>query len=72
MIDGLAFFPLNKVCEEMNNLKSIVKTEHIELLEYFDITYVTRTYQKVGAGTHIIKLRRVKALYPLGTYTKPQ
>jgi len=50
MLDGLAFLPLHKMYEGMNYLKTVVLPEAIELLEYFDCTYVTDTYKKVGWG----------------------
>eukprot|EP00102_Acyrthosiphon_pisum_P026403 XP_016663613.1 PREDICTED: uncharacterized protein LOC107884958 [Acyrthosiphon pisum] len=63
MLDGLAFLPLHKIHEGMNFLKTVVPPEADELLEYFDCTYVTGTYKKVGSG-ECIKLRRIKAMYP--------
>jgi len=59
---GLAFLPLHKIDEGMNFLKTVVPPEADELLEYFDCTYVTGTYKKVGSG-ECIKLRRIKAMY---------
>jgi len=50
MLDGLAFLPLHKIYEGMNYLKTVVPPEANELLKYFDCTYVTGTYKKVGLG----------------------
>lgn len=64
MIDGLAFLPVQKVIEGMKYLKSICAPDNTDIIDYFDSTYVTGTYRKVGVS----KFRRNKPLYPPETW----
>jgi len=48
MLDGLVFLPHEHVFERMAYLKIIFPPEEEDLLNYFDSTYVNRTFRKVG------------------------
>ena len=48
-LDGLAFLPINDVGMEMEYLKTTPEgQEFLDLLKYFDATYVSGTSRKIG------------------------
>lgn len=62
MMDGLAFLPVDKVCEGMNYLKQNCPTGAENLLQYFDENYVGGTFRKVKKTNNLI-LRRTPPLF---------
>jgi len=62
MMDGLAFLPVDKVCEGMNYLKQNCPTGAENLLQYFDENYVGGTFRKVKKTNNLI-LRRTPLLF---------
>ena len=47
MLDGLAFLPLAEVAAGMTHLRGIAPPELLDLVDYFDATYVTGRYRVV-------------------------
>lgn len=57
-LDGLAFLPVEDVGEGMSLLRSTCPQEAVELVDYFDGTYVTGTYRRVTRQDGTVRLRR--------------
>ena len=47
MLDGLAFLPLAEVADGMAHLRNVAPVKLIDLVDYFDATYVTGRYRVV-------------------------
>jgi len=47
-LDGLAFLPIPDVLRSTEYKKSFMPDEAIPLVDYFDYTYVNRTYRRIG------------------------
>lgn len=62
-IFGLAFLPVDYVKDGLNYLCSIAPDDALELLEYFDATYVNGGYRNVRAPSGILRLKRIMPLY---------
>ena len=65
-LDALALLPLHDVAKGMSYLKEIAPLETVELLEYFDATYVSGQYhQRPQIGNRLaLRLRRKPPLFP--------
>jgi len=64
MLDGLAFLPLTDVEQEMSYLKSIMSDTALDLVEYFDSTYVNGTFKRINCATNKIKFKKVQPIFP--------
>ena len=69
MIDALAFLSCDEVIDGMDFLHSECLSELMELLTYFDTTYVSRTYHTIktpGAPDErpTMRFRKVPPLFP--------
>jgi len=58
MVDGLAFLTVQKVTEGMKYLKLICAPDNINIIDYYNATYITGTYRKLGVS----KFKRNKPL----------
>ncbi|XP_076044765.1 uncharacterized protein LOC143027368 [Oratosquilla oratoria] len=65
MLYGLAFLPVANVKEGLAYLHSVVPDDALELLSYFDATYVNGRYKNVRSPNGIIRLKRINLLYSL-------
>lgn len=70
MIDGLAFLPENDVLQGMLYLRTIVPDEAVDLLDYFDSTYVNGNLRRIGNQNAVgtLNFRRIKPLFPPATW----
>ncbi|XP_076051605.1 uncharacterized protein LOC143031528 [Oratosquilla oratoria] len=64
-IFGLAFLPVDYVKEGLNHLSSVVPDDALELLGYFDATYVNGGYRTVRAPNGVVRLKRINPLYSI-------
>ncbi|XP_076041795.1 uncharacterized protein LOC143025681 [Oratosquilla oratoria] len=64
MMDGLAFLPVADVKDGLAYLSTIVPDDGLELLEYFDATYVNGSYRRVRSRQGVTRLKRVAPLFP--------
>lgn len=68
MLDGLAFLPIADLPEGIAYIRSTIPdepAETVELVDYFDTTYVTGTYRPVQRnGEQRLTMRRVPPLFP--------
>jgi len=62
-IDSLAFLPCEDVLQGMECLKQIAPPEAEELVHYFDSTYVSGSYRRVG-GEETLRVRRIPPRFP--------
>lgn len=68
-IDALAFLPdAAHVKLGMFHLKSIAPPQGMELLQYFDSTYVSGTYRNLGGRVNGIRLRSIPPRFPPATW----
>ncbi|XP_074641232.1 uncharacterized protein LOC141898982 [Tubulanus polymorphus] len=65
MIFGLAFLPVAYVKEGLTYICSVAPDDALELLGYFDATYVNGGYKSVRAPNGIMRLKRINPLYSL-------
>lgn len=64
MLDGLAYLPEEDVEDGLLPLRGLAPTQAIDLVEYFDATYVTGSYRPVTRFGGTIHLRRLPARFP--------
>ena len=68
-IDALAFLPDAALVKRgMFHLKSIAPPQGMELLQYFDSTYVSGTYRNLGGRVNGIKLQSILPRFPPATW----
>ncbi|XP_074641183.1 uncharacterized protein LOC141898931 [Tubulanus polymorphus] len=63
MLDGLAFLPVDDVPAGLAYLLENVPDEVIELLDYFNSTYVNGSWRPVSSPNGIVRLRKVPPMY---------
>ncbi|CAI6377665.1 unnamed protein product [Macrosiphum euphorbiae] len=64
MLDGLAFLPLTDVEQGMSYLRSIMPDTALDLVEYFDSTYVNGTFKRTNCPINKIKFKKVQPRFP--------
>jgi len=64
-LDSLTFLPENKVLEVMDFLRTIMPPDAIDLVDYFDTTYIHGSYRSVQHNPNNgIRLQNIATLYP--------
>lgn len=63
-LDSLAFLPTTDVKAGMDYLKSVMCDDAIDLVTYFDSTYVNGTYRRIAQNDLSITLRNCPPMFP--------
>ncbi|CAN7984762.1 unnamed protein product, partial [Ixodes hexagonus] len=64
IMNGLAFLPLDDIARGIEFLRTTAPPEAEDLLDYFDITYVTGTFRRVLTRNGTVRLRRCAPKFP--------
>ncbi|KAK4883085.1 hypothetical protein RN001_006404 [Aquatica leii] len=65
MLDGLVFLPLEDVHRGINFLRKIVLAAAEDLITYFDGTYVSGTYRRIGNEQNgPLRMRNIAPMFP--------
>jgi len=64
MLNGLAFLPLADIEQGISYLKSIMPDAALDLVEYFDSTYVNGTFKRTNCPINKIKFEKVQPRFP--------
>ncbi|KAK4879594.1 hypothetical protein RN001_007740 [Aquatica leii] len=73
MIDGLAFLPPRDVRRGMLHLREVAPAEAEDLLNYFDATYVSGTFRRVGNNNDgALRMRNISPMFPVDLWNVHQ